>query len=51
MVDADERVVTIVRPGQPDERAVGALRWQPAGASEPLTLDLTVLFDGVETPA
>jgi len=50
VVDADERVVTIVRPGRPDERAIGTLRWQPTGAGEPLTIDLTALFDGVDAP-
>ena len=48
VVDADERVVTIFRPGQPDERAVGTLRWRPTDANEPLTIDLTALFEGVD---
>ena len=51
VVDADERAVTVVRPGRSDERAVGTLAWHPTGASEPLTIDLSALFQGVVASA
>jgi Uma2 family endonuclease len=48
VVDAEERAVTVVRPGRPDEHAVGTLRWEPAGSHHPLEIDLQALFDSVE---
>ena len=40
IVDADERAVTVVRSGHPDERVTDTLRWRPAGASRALEIDL-----------
>ena len=45
LVDLEERAVIIVRPDAPVESASATLRWHPAGASEPLTIPLTELFD------
>ncbi len=44
IVDADARTVTVVRPGQPDERVTDVLRWHPAGASRALEIDVATLL-------
>jgi Uma2 family endonuclease len=45
MVDPERRVVTVVRPGHPDEEARDILRWQPSGVSETLIMEVARLFD------
>jgi Uma2 family endonuclease len=44
IVDADARVVTVVRAGRADERVRDVLRWHPAGAPQPLEIDLLSLL-------
>jgi Uma2 family endonuclease len=44
IVDADERVITVVRAGHADERVSDVLRWHPAGAARPLEIDLRTLL-------
>lgn len=47
LVDADKRVVTVVRPDRPDELLASSLNWLPVGAAEPLTIDVTALFEAL----
>jgi Uma2 family endonuclease len=44
IVDPDERALTVVRLGHPDERVTGILRWHPAGASRALEIDVATLL-------
>lgn len=44
MADPDERTVRVVRPDRPDEVVADVLRWQPAGAGEPLEIELSAIF-------
>jgi Uma2 family endonuclease len=48
--DPVTRTVRVARPGQPDEVASDLLAWQPAGASEPLVIDVGALFRSVLGP-
>jgi Uncharacterized protein conserved in cyanobacteria len=45
MIDPERQSVTIVRPGRADEVVMGALTWQPAGATSALTFEVRSLFD------
>jgi Uma2 family endonuclease len=44
IVDGDARAITVVRPGDDPVTVNGTLTWAPAGASEPLTFDLSRVF-------
>ncbi len=44
ILDPRDHSVLVVKPGQPDERVARSLRWQPAGAVAPLTIDVPALF-------
>jgi Uma2 family endonuclease len=44
MVDPEQRTVTAVRAGKPDQVEERTLSWQPSGSSEPLTIDVGSLF-------
>ena len=44
VVDRLERTVRVVRPGHDDAVEAGTLTWHPAGAAEPLVIDLPALF-------
>lgn len=44
IVDIGEHAVTVVRPGQPDERVTGRLRWQPRAAMRALEIELAEIF-------
>ncbi|MGH7653956.1 MAG: Uma2 family endonuclease [Gemmatimonadaceae bacterium] len=44
IVDHKKRSVVIVRRGEPDVEASDLVTWSPAGASEPLVIDLPALF-------
>lgn len=44
IVDGDERRVTAVRPDASDQVCDTTLTWHPAGATEPLTIDLPRFF-------
>ncbi len=44
MVDPEQRVVTIVRPGHADRVVSDLLTWSPAGTSAPFELSLDELF-------
>ncbi|MFI5309856.1 MAG: Uma2 family endonuclease [Gemmatimonadales bacterium] len=44
IVDADDRTVTVVRPGHRDEVVSDILRWHPAGASLPHEIDVPTLL-------
>jgi Uma2 family endonuclease len=48
IIDPDDRSITVVRPGMADEITVDQLRWRPAGATVPLTLDVNRLFGDVD---
>jgi Uma2 family endonuclease len=44
IVDHESRAVRIVRRGEADVEAKDRIEWRPAGASEPLIIDLPALF-------
>lgn len=44
IVDGEHRTIRVVRPQHEDEIVADELRWHPAGASEPLVLDIASLF-------
>ena len=44
IVDPEQRTITAVRAGMPDVTARETLVWQPAGATEPLTVDVAAVF-------
>src|SRR4051812_39672741 len=44
IVDGDERTVRVIRRGAEDIVASRTLTWHPAGAAEPLEVDLKALF-------
>jgi Uma2 family endonuclease len=44
IVDGEERTIRVVRPGQKDVVADASLLWHPAGASDPLVLDVGAYF-------
>ena len=44
MVDPDEGIVTVVRPGHADRVVSDRLTWSPAGTSAPLEISLDELF-------
>ena len=44
IVDIGAQAVTVVRPGQPDERVTGRLRWQPHAAMRALEIELAEIF-------
>ena len=44
IVDHEKRRVRVVRRGEPDVEARDRVTWFPAGASEPLVIDLSTLF-------
>ena len=44
IVDGERRTVRIVRPGADDISTSDAVTWHPAGATEPLAIDLPQLF-------
>lgn len=46
IVDIGEHAVTVVRPGRPDERVTGRLRWQPRAAIRALEIELAEIFPG-----
>jgi len=47
IVDAPERCVTVVRPGQADVQVFGSLEWRPSGEHAPLRFDVAALFEGL----
>jgi Uma2 family endonuclease len=50
LFDPAARTVRVARPGQPDEIVTDQLVWHPAGASEPLVIDVGALFRSVLGP-
>jgi Uma2 family endonuclease len=44
VVDRDYRVIHVVRPGREDVVAADLVSWQPAGADEPLVVDVDAYF-------
>ena len=44
IVDIGARAVTVVRPGLPDARLTGRLRWQPRAAIRALEIELDKIF-------
>lgn len=44
MVDAETRVITVVRPGEPDREESERVIWRPAGVSDALELDVAAVF-------
>jgi len=44
IVDGEARTIRVVRPGQPDAIISDALMWHPAGAEEPLVIDVPSVF-------
>ncbi len=44
IVDAEHRTMRVVRPEQEDLVAAESFSWHPAGASEPLVVDVAALF-------
>ena len=44
IVDAEGRLITVVRPGQPDETVGDRLRWLPSAATEPFEMDVAAMF-------
>lgn len=47
MVDSRARVVHVIRPGSVDVAERGRLVWHPAGAGEPLVIELPGFFEAV----
>ncbi len=47
IVDFRERVVHVIRPGSVDVAERGRLVWHPAGAGEPLVIELPGFFEAV----
>jgi Uma2 family endonuclease len=45
IVDGTQRIVTVVKPNEPDEVVSSELRWIPSGATEALRIDLVALFE------
>jgi len=45
IVDGEARTICVVRPAQDDATLDGVMTWKPAGATEPLTIDLPALFE------
>jgi Uma2 family endonuclease len=44
IVDGTQRVVTVIKAGESDAVVSSELRWEPAGATEALHIDLAALF-------
>ena len=44
ILDRESRTIRVVRPGRPDDVCDSTLVWHPAGASEPLVVDVRALF-------
>lgn len=44
MVDPELPAVTVVRPGEPDQRVLETLTWYPSGAAQPLVVRLADLM-------
>jgi Uma2 family endonuclease len=45
IVDADPRTITVVQPGRDPQVVTERLTWSPVGAREPLTFDVTHVFE------
>jgi Uma2 family endonuclease len=44
VVDRDQRVIRVVRPGREDVVAADSVSWHPTGAEEPLVVDVAAYF-------
>lgn len=40
IVDGEGRAITVVRPGEPDVRVEGTMRWTPPGVTAPLVFEV-----------
>jgi Uma2 family endonuclease len=45
MVDAREKSITVIRPGEHDRVVTDRLVWSPPGSTEPLVVGITRVFE------